>query len=639
MKSIYPIIFLLILFFASACINNVQEEDLRKGRAKNSAYYFYQQALNEDKINIKIQNLNQSLSKLHNKKDSLHPLLLDHKIYYHNRLEEFDSALFFADSLKRLATFKKDTNWIALAFYRKAVINRYLDNQESVFKNAFEARKRYLQLGDSSKAARKSLEMATAQSRRQDYTGSQESATEALRYLNEEKDEQYLSSAYNIIAIAYRNQGFYKDAIIEYKNALSYADNLEDSLSYQNNVGLVYQDQKKYKKAIAVFDELYSKATEKDYKSRARYLDNLAFTKWLENKNVDISLKLNQALQWRKELNDYNGLTASYYHLSEFYKNLNNAKAIDYAEKWLESGEVNTSLQAQVDALKQLLILSPIDKKYISAYVHLSDSLNKVNLKAKNTFAKIRFDEEQKKQRISRLEASAALQALENQKIKTRNYILGFFAILVIGLAIFIFYYNRQKHRREKITEIYNTETRISKKIHDELANDVYNIMSGLEAVVPAETIDKLESIYSRTRDISRENSKINTGPGYVNQLVALLSNVCPDDTRLIISGERNFPWSTINREKKFVIYRVLQEIMVNMKKHSQASLVALVFSKEEKYLRIHYSDNGEGSTREAIQNGNGLQNVKNRISSVNGKLTFETEKGKGLKIMILIPL
>ena len=110
----------------------------------DSAYYFFERAINEEKISAKIQNLNQSLSKLHNKKDSLYPLLLDYKIYYHNRLEDFDSALFFADSLERLATFRKDTNWIALAFYRKAVIHRYLDNQEAVFKYALEARKQYL---------------------------------------------------------------------------------------------------------------------------------------------------------------------------------------------------------------------------------------------------------------------------------------------------------------------------------------------------------------------------------------------------------------------------------------------------------------------------------------------------------------
>ncbi|MBI6117689.1 tetratricopeptide repeat-containing sensor histidine kinase [Salegentibacter maritimus] len=615
------------------------QDKLDMGIENDSAYYFFERAINEEKISAKIQNLNQSLSKLHNKKDSLYPLLLDYKIYYHNRLEEFDSALFFADSLERLATFRKDTNWIALAFYRKAVIHRYLDNQEAVFKNAFESRKHYLQIGDSTKAARRSLEMAIAQSRMQDYTGSQESAIEALRYLNREKDRQYLSSAHNIIAIAYRNQGFYNDALNEYKNALRYSKNLEDSLIYQNNIGLVYQDQKKYKKAISIFQKIYSEVPQDDYRSRARNLDNLAFTKWLRNKHLDVSLELQQALQWRKAYNDKSGLTTSYFHLSEFYKNRNKIKAIDYAKNWLETGETNTSLHSQVDALKQLLALSPSDTSYVSAYIHLSDSLKKTNLRAKNTFAKIKFDEERKQQEISSLKASAALQTIENQKIKTRNYILMFVAMLTIALAIFIFYYNRQKHKKEKIIEIYNTETRISKKIHDELANDIYNIMSGLEAVVPTKIIDKLESIYSRTRDISRENSKIDTGSGYLKQLVALLSNICPANIRLIISGENNIPWSTINREKKLVIYRVLQEFMVNMKKHSKASLVALVFNEENRYLKIHYSDNGIGTAKEAIKNGNGLQNVENRIFSINGTLTFETEKGKGLKILIAIPL
>ena len=216
---------------------------------------------------------------------------------------------------------------------------------------------------------------------------------------------------------------------------------------------------------------------------------------------------------------------------------------------------------------------------------------------------------------------------------------LLFFAILVIGIAIFIIYYNRQKHKKEKIREIYNTETRISKVIHDELANDVYNVMSSMETIAPNETMDKLEQIYNRTRNISRENSNITTGPGYLNHLIASLSSICPENTRLIISGEKNIIWSKIKAEKKLIIYRVLQEIMVNMKKHSNASLVALIFNEEEKKLKIDYSDNGKGSSMQAIKTGNGLQNVENRIFSINGKLTFETEKGKGLKIIICIPL
>jgi len=220
-------------------------------------------------------------------------------------------------------------------------------------------------------------------------------------------------------------------------------------------------------------------------------------------------------------------------------------------------------------------------------------------------------------------------------------WLTWWFVLLIMSalfMVVYSFYKFQIRHKREKIREIYNTETRISKVIHDELANDVYNVMSGLEAIAPAETMDKLEHIYSLTRNISRENMQIDTGPGYLDHLTALLSAICPEDARLIISG-RTISLNDLNPEKKFVVYRVLQEIMVNMKKHSRASLVALVFTEEKKYLKIDYSDNGEGTTRQAIQNGNGLQNVENRISSINGKLTFETEKTKGLKIMILIPV
>ncbi|MFN4762699.1 tetratricopeptide repeat protein [Gillisia sp. Q332] len=639
MKSPYQILCVLFLAMSSACVNQIQDDEAKtNNKEKDSANHFFQIAKNEDDIRFKIQNLNQALSRLQNKKDTLQPLLLDYKIYYHNQLKEYDSALFFADSLLRLASFQKDTKRIALAFYRKAINNRDLDNQEAVFKNFFKARQLYLQLGDSTKAARRGLDMAVAQSRMQDYTGSQESATEALQYLREGKDNQYLSGAYNIIAITYSNQGFYKDAIKEYKNALRFSTKLEDSLIYQNNIGLVYQYQEEYEKAISVFDELYRKVSKNDFNARARFLDNLAFAKWLQDENADVSSDLIQALQWRHDQNDHSSTTASYEHLSRFYENRDNVIAISYAEKWLETGKENNNLQAQIAALKQLLFLNPGDERYVSDYIQLNDSLNKANLQAKNTFAKIRYDEERKQQQISGLETSAALQALENQEIKTRNYLLFFFAVLVIGLAVFIIYHNRQRHKKEKIREIYNTETRISKVIHDELANDVYNLMSGLEAIAPSETMDKLEHIYSRTRNISRENSEIDTGPAYLDHLTALLSAICPEDSRLIISGEKTISWDDLNPEKKFVVYRVLQEIMVNMKKHSRASLVALVFSKEEKYLKIDYSDNGEGATKQVIQNGNGLKNVENRILSVNGKLSFETEKGKGLKIAMLIP-
>ena len=59
----------------------MQKNNLSANEEKDSSYYFYQQAKNENNTRLKIQNLNKSLSKLQHKKDTLHPLLLDHKIY------------------------------------------------------------------------------------------------------------------------------------------------------------------------------------------------------------------------------------------------------------------------------------------------------------------------------------------------------------------------------------------------------------------------------------------------------------------------------------------------------------------------------------------------------------------------------
>lgn len=211
--------------------------------------------------------------------------------------------------------------------------------------------------------------------------------------------------------------------------------------------------------------------------------------------------------------------------------------------------------------------------------------------------------------------------------------------MLILVSGGFGFYYLRQRHKREKILEAHRTETRISKKIHDELANDVYNVMSGIQDIASNDTMDKLENIYKRTRNISRENSSIPMGVNYLPHLISTLSSSISENTRLILRGEETISWSNISPEKKIILYRVLQEIMINMNKHSQASLVAIIFSEEKNLLKIQYSDNGVGFTRENLKSGNGIQNMENRIFSIKGRLNFELEQDKGLKIFIQIPI
>lgn len=191
-----------------------------------------------------LENYRAGLKTVKNRKDSILLYLLDGKIYAYNRLKKYDNSLDYTDSLITAANFQQDTSFIALGFYRKASVHKYLHNYEEEFENAFISRQFYLQIGDSTGYGRRSLEMANAQMQMSDYTGSQETATEALRYLQpaNRRDSSFVSSAYNIIAVAYRQQGFEEDAIAEYKNALRYSVSRADSLSYLNNMALVYQD-------------------------------------------------------------------------------------------------------------------------------------------------------------------------------------------------------------------------------------------------------------------------------------------------------------------------------------------------------------------------------------------------------------
>jgi len=70
------------------------------------------------------------------------------------------------------------------------------------------------------------------------------------------------------------------------------------------------------------------------------------------------------------------------------------------------------------------------------------------------------------------------------------------------------------------------------------------------------------------------------------------------------------------------------------MKKHSGASLAVFTCNINRKKIEIIYSDNGIGCE---LKKGTGLQNVENRIASINGIITFEPETSKGFKVKIIV--
>tara|TARA_R110002020_G_scaffold229065_3_gene439820 strand:- start:1669 stop:2490 length:822 start_codon:yes stop_codon:yes gene_type:complete len=265
----------------------------------------------------------------------------------------------------------------------------------------------------------------------------------------------------------------------------------------------------------------------------------------------------------------------------------------------------------------------------IHEYKKLTDSIANAKQIAenKNAFLKYNVAEEQKK-----TQASILLQEIESRK-RLAYQALAFIIFLILVGSYFIY---RNRYRKAKIEEIYKTETRIAKKVHDEVANDMYKVMTSLEnnSGIDTAILDEMEKIYTKTRDISRENSAIDLRKDFGKQLNDLLLGYKNSKVNIITRNLSKMPWDGISEMKKTAIYRVLQELMTNMRKHSHATFVTLVFEKEGKKIHINYRDNGVGCD---LFKKNGLQHTESRIASINGTINFESKQGDGFKASIII--
>ncbi|MGG2084759.1 ATP-binding protein [Lysinibacillus pakistanensis] len=88
-------------------------------------------------------------------------------------------------------------------------------------------------------------------------------------------------------------------------------------------------------------------------------------------------------------------------------------------------------------------------------------------------------------------------------------------------------------------------------------------------------------------------------------------------------------------------IYRVLQELLTNAEKHSNATLVSIEMWEDDHFIFLDYKDNGVGMDKISEQYNEdhiGLIGIKERIHILDGEIEFITELTQGLQILITIP-
>jgi nitrate/nitrite-specific signal transduction histidine kinase len=402
-----------------------------------------------------------------------------------------------------------------------------------------------------------------------------------------------------------------------------------------------------YRKAVEILLPLtLKKEVINDKETYTAILNNLGYS-YLKLGNSKSLHYLLQSLKISKQIKNEGNLIENYINLSEYYQKINTDLSKNYVEIAYKKATQAKMIDNRLESLKLLIEVSTgyQSKKYALDYIRINDSIIKARQMARNQFAKIKYDSKQVRGENQKLKIERVQNGILIVEQKNRILLLLLLITTTIATTLLIINFLSCKNRKEKIQTSIDTETRISKKLHDEVANDVYLTMAFAETQDLSTTQNKeillsnLDNIYSATRSISRENNSINQNENFLEELKELLSEFNTATTNILVNGLDDIDWTAIENIKKITIYRVLQELLINMKKHSKCCLAVIIFKKNKNNLEINYSDNGAGASIDKITSGNGLQNVINRILDIKGNITFDTSPLNGFKSSITIPI
>lgn len=497
-----------------------------------------------------------------------------------------------------------------------------------------------LQKNDTIKAAYYTELISLGQFKMGFFFESESNTIRALSFLDHIKNNPKTLAARqrltNQLGMIYRNIADFDNALRFYNEALKLNEAIVGKMAIVLNIANLYADNEDYEKAVSILKEYYDEAfTIKKVSVKGHYFDNYGY---YLTKNGDLNgLKdMQTALSIRKDYQDLTGLFSSYRHLSNFYSDQGNrSEALHYASLAEAMSDSINRPTYQLEALGLKLNLE--NHSGLKNYIAINNRINKTKQLRENKYAAIKYNIAEKERIINKKELELKGVELDSEKqkrFKLTYMLLGCFILLI---SIGIYFNLRVRHKKEKLQQVYITEARISKKVHDEVANDVYHLMTKLQSNKTGDDeviIDELEDIYHKTRDISKENNALDIGDNYDELIQDMLMGYRSEQVNVITKNLSKIEWGNLPEINKITLYRVLQELMTNMRKHSKANIVVIGFNQAKNKTHIEYKDNGVGCV---LNLKGGLQNTENRMESINGTIIFETSIDKGFKAIITI--
>lgn len=198
--------------------------------------------------------------------------------------------------------------------------------------------------------------------------------------------------------------------------------------------------------------------------------------------------------------------------------------------------------------------------------------------------------------------------------------------------------------KQKLLTNTLETQEKEKRKIAMELHDDVSSLLNLTLLTIRqhrAETnnpaLKNLENMLyncsEKVRSISHELTPLQMKQfnikETVQELVANVKKISPINTEINNLESINFD-QDIN---KVHLFRIIQELINNALKHSNANSIKIDFSKTTSGLEMSYTDDGIGLNANTINEGIGMTNMQSRVAVLNGSFEIQYNKAEGLQI------
>jgi two-component system, NarL family, sensor kinase len=494
----------------------------------------------------------------------------------------------------------------------------------------------------------------------------------ALAIKEKYSDDYGMSITLNDIGIVYKNLRRYDEAMGYYKRSLVYAKKANELKSVAmliNNIGTIHSERQQYDSAKYYLNQALPVAYQsKDSGAIVTVLSNLGEVSGNTKNYTEALIYFYKCLPIDKAFDDKYGIITDYVDIGGSLMNLRQFdKAKPYFDSAYTIADKENFLKEKIEVINSLVTYYTV-KGELEKAQDLSGELNTLKDSTMNMEIHKNISELSTKYETTKKEKELQQQQFENTR--KQYWIIGLLCLLGLGGSLAFSYYKRYRLTQEKRLQqaiikqqdiatraVIEAEENERKRIAGDLHDGVGQTMSAAKM--------NLSSIESRLNFGNEEDriafeKIVNLVDESCKEVRTVSHNMMPNallksglssavkefidkiDSRILkVNLYSEGLNERLDSNVETVLYRVIQECVNNVIKHSGANALDISLIKDADGIAATIEDNGRGFTvgEKEKAEGIGLKNIRTRIEYLKGTVDFDSAPGKGTLVAIHVPL